>query len=155
MKILTVASTFIVIALLVGEDRTAMQGEWEVVEYDQNGQKPDAAVLRKMAVVIKGDKLSIYPRLIAQYKPIFKDGKSDKEVFFSADFSKADEIKFRLNPEKGWIDLGDDKPSKGLYALDDVSLKICFAANGKNRPKKLPEQPKAGVVRLVLLKKAK
>ena len=154
MRMLAAAS-LILFAAAASDDQAAFQGTWAVLAYDQNGQSPDAGTLKRMQVVIKADNLTIQPRLVAEYKPVFKDGKADKEVVFSLDAARADEIRIRLNPDKGWIDLGDDKPTKGLYVLDGAVLKICFAAAGKNRPKKFPEQPKKGVVRMVLTKSAK
>lgn len=149
------ASVCLLAVFLAPDDQAAMQGNWTVLEYDQGGKQPDAGLIQRMQMTIKGDKLTIRPRLVVEYKPIFKDGKANKEVAFSADPAKADEIKIRLNPAKGWIDLGDDKPTKGVYLLEDGVLKICFAGAGKNRPKKFPEQPKNGMVRMVLKKAEK
>jgi uncharacterized protein (TIGR03067 family) len=137
-------------------DQKAMQGRWTVTAYDQNGQAIPEAILRKMNVVIKGDKMTITPRVTAQYKPGFKEGKSQVQVDFSTEAGPADEATYRLNVEKGWMDLvwqgpqGQSKTTKGIYVVDGNSLKICFAMADKSRPKKMPEQPKTGTVRLEL-----
>jgi uncharacterized protein (TIGR03067 family) len=154
MKILAVASLF-VWGFLAQEDQKAIHGKWSVREYDQNGQKPDPGILKRMQVFIKDGKITIRPKLIAQYKPVFKDGRTDKEVVFSTDEANADDMKFRLDPEKGWIDLGEGKTSKGIFLLEGDTLKICFPAPDKKRPKKFPDQPKNGVVRMVLQKAGK
>jgi uncharacterized protein (TIGR03067 family) len=151
----------LVIGFLVSasDDASQIQGTWSVAAYDQNGHPVPADILKEMTVSIKGDRLVIRPNLSAQYKSVLKNGKNEAEVTFSVVAGQAEEATFRLNPEKGWIDLvrGDSekKQVKGLYQLDGDSLRIAFAVADKKRPKKMPEEPKVGVVRLVLIRAGK
>jgi uncharacterized protein (TIGR03067 family) len=139
------------------QDQKAMQGSWLVIEYDQDGKQPPAEILKKMKVVIQADKITIQPRLVAEVTPFLKD-----KVKFSLDEGKSDESQFKLDPSKKtkvldltWRgDRGDTKITKGMYLLDDNTLRICFALADQNRPKKFPEEPKSGLVRMVLKREA-
>jgi uncharacterized protein (TIGR03067 family) len=136
------------------QDHKAMQGTWLVVEYDQDGKQPSAEILKKMKVVVRGDKLTITPRLVVEVVPFTKD-----KVKFSLDEGKSDESQFKLDPTKktkvlDLISSGDAKTTKGMYLLDESTLRICFALGNRNRPKKFPDEPKAGLVRLVLQREA-
>jgi uncharacterized protein (TIGR03067 family) len=136
------------------QPREKLQGNWIVVAYDQNGHAAPAEIVAKMKLTIKNDQLTIQPRVVAQYKPDFSNNKKI-EVAFGVDGGQT-EASFKLEPEKGRIDLAwkgarnETKTTKGLYLLDDDALKICFAMENKNRPKKFPEAPKAGLVRIIL-----
>ena len=110
-------------ALAAADD--GILGSWKLTAYDQDGHAPPAELLAKMSVVIERDRIILKPRLIAEYK--MTPGK--KEAVFRLDETKADEIKFKLDKDKGWIDLiadADAKAIKGLYIRDDDALKICF-----------------------------
>jgi len=157
-----IAATFFCVWILQAEgDQKAVQGTWTFAEYDQNGQKIPSDILKTMSVTIKGDRLTISPKLSVQYKSVIRNGKNEPEAIFSADAGKHDEVTFRLNQEKGWIDLvrqgteAESKAIKGLYLLEGDSLTICFALSDKKRPKKMPEQPKTGLVRMILTRPAK
>jgi uncharacterized protein (TIGR03067 family) len=133
-----------------GPDHKAMQGSWRVIEYDQNGKRLPAEILKKMKVVIQADRITIQPRLVVEVTPLTKD-----RVKFSLDEGKSDESQFKLNPGKKtkvmdltW--LRGAKTTKGMYLLDGDTLRICFAMADGNRPKKFPDEPKSGLVRLVL-----
>jgi len=149
----TFAVVMVLAALVVhcgwaGED-DSIAGVWKVAAYDQNGHAPPADILGKMRVVVRGDKMVLKPKLIAQYTSTF--GKV--EALFSLDESRSDEIKFTLDKANGWIDLtlmGETKSIKGLYAREGDAVRICFPQSNKKRPKKMPEEPKAGMVRMVL-----
>lgn len=137
-----------------------LQGVWTAVEYDQNGVRPPAEIAVKMKVAIIGAKIVIKPRIVAQYKPVLS-GDKKVEVVFTVEADKSDEVTYKLEPEKGRIDLvwrgqrGETKTTKGVYLLEDDTLKICFALADKNRPKKFPDAPKTGLVRMVLKREVK
>jgi uncharacterized protein (TIGR03067 family) len=154
----TVALLVIGFLASASDDLSQVQGNWNVAAYDQNGHPVPADILKTMSVSIKGERLVIRPKLSAQYKSVLKNGKNEAEVTYSVVAGQAEETTFRLNAEKGWIDLvrgdSDKKQVKGLYQLDGDSLRIAFAAD-KKRPKKMPEEPKVGVVRLVLIRSGK
>ena len=139
------------------QDHKAIQGTWLVSEYDQDGKQPPAEILKKMKVVIQGDRITIKPRLVVEVVPFTKD-----KVKFSLDEGKSDESVFKLDPSKKtkvldltWRgDRGESKATKGMYLLEENSLRICFALGNQNRPKKFPDEPKSGFVRMVLKREA-
>jgi len=136
------------------QDHKAIQGTWLVVEYDQDGKQPPAEILKKMQVVIQADKITIRPRLVVEVTPLTKD-----KVKFSLDEGKSDESQFKLDPSKKTkvLDLtwpGETRTTKGMYLLDDNTLRICFALGNQNRPKRFPDEPKSGLVRMVLKREA-
>jgi uncharacterized protein (TIGR03067 family) len=139
------------------QDHKAIQGTWLVIEYDQDGKQPPSEILKKMKVVIQADKITIKPRLVVEIVPFTKD-----KVKFSLDDGKSDESQFKLDPSKKtkvldltWpSDRGATKTTKGMYLLDENSLRICFALADQNRPKKFPDEPKSGLVRMVLKREA-
>jgi len=136
------------------QDHKAIQGTWLAVEYDQDGKQPPAEILKKMKVVIQADKITIRPRLVVEVTPLTKD-----KVKFSLDEGKSDESQFKLDPSKKTkvLDLtwpGETRTTKGMYLLDENTLRICFALGNQNRPKKFPDEPKSGLVRMVLKREA-
>jgi uncharacterized protein (TIGR03067 family) len=136
---------------LPAQEQKSIQGTWTVLAYDQNGQKADPAVLQKLRIVIAEGKMTIRPKLIVGYQPVFRDGKTEKEVVISLDETRTDETTFRLTPEKRFIDVGEGNPTRGIYVLEDDTLTICLAVGEKKkRPLKIPEQPRNGLVRMVL-----
>jgi uncharacterized protein (TIGR03067 family) len=158
MRMLSVAVFCLLAFGLVWADQDVpakMQGTWVAVEYDQNGARPGDDIAQKLRVTIQGDKLVIKPRVVAQYKPA-SAGEKKVEVVFTLEADKSDEVVFKLDQAKGRMDLlwkcarGETKTTKGLYQLEDDTLKICFAVADKNRPKKFPDGPKTGLVRMVL-----
>lgn len=148
------AATVLTSAQEPSQDHKAIQGTWLVSEYDQDGKQPPAEILKKMKVVIRDDKITIRPRLVVEVIPFTKD-----KVKFRLEESKSDESQFKLDPSKktkvlDLISSGDAKTTKGMYLLDDNTLRICFALSNQNRPKKFPTEPKSGLVRLVLQREA-
>lgn len=136
----------------LSQDHKAMQGAWLVRAYDQDGKQPPPELLRKMKVIIRSDRLTIQPRLVVEVTPFVKD-----RVNFSLDDNSSDEAQFKLDPSKktkaidlDWPDRGGSRTAKGMYILDGATLRICLAMPSGNRPKKFPEEPKSGLVRLVL-----
>jgi uncharacterized protein (TIGR03067 family) len=139
-----------------GRPAPLLQGTWTVLQYDQNGHKAPAEIVRKMKVIIRGDKIRIEPRVAAQYRSVLKNGKRAVEVVFTAAEDEHDEIHYKLEAAKERINLfwkggrGKVRTTKGVYVLEGQTLKICFSLLKKKKPKKIPDQPKPGLVRLVL-----
>jgi uncharacterized protein (TIGR03067 family) len=136
------------------QDHKAMQGKWRVVEYDQDGKQLSPELLKKMRVVIQGDRITIVPRVVAEVIPFTRD-----KVKFSLDEGKSDESQFKLDPSKktkvlDLISTGEPKTTKGTYLLDENTLRICFALRNQTRPKQFPDEPKSGLVRFVLKREA-
>lgn len=163
MRILSLAVFCIIAVPLVWANQdqpVKLQGMWTAVEYDQNGTPAPDAIARKMKIKIDGEKIVIQPRIVASYKPLI-GGDKKVEVSFTVEADKNDEVAYKLDIPKGRIDLvwkvprGDTKTTKGVFHLEDDTLKICFALPDKNRPKKFPDAPKTGLVRMVLKRDAK
>ena len=142
------------------QDALRPTGTWSVIDYDQNGVRPPADIVKQMKVVVQAERIIIKPRIVAQYKPVF-DGTKKADVTFTVEADKSEEATYKLDQAKGRIDLvwrgprGETKTTLGIYELDADALKICFALPDKNRPKKFPDNPKTGVVRMVLKREAK
>jgi uncharacterized protein (TIGR03067 family) len=160
---LSISMTLFISALACAhpaQDALRPTGTWTVIDYDQNGVRPPAEIIKQMRVVVQAERIIIKPRIVAQYKPVF-DGTKKAEVSFTVEADKTEEATYKLDPAKGRIDLvwrgprGETKTTLGIYELEDDALKICFALPGKNRPKKFPDNPKSGVVRMVLKREPK
>jgi uncharacterized protein (TIGR03067 family) len=137
-------------------NKTPIQGKWTALLYDQNGKPLPSDIVKKLKVTILAEKIEIRPHITARYKPALKNGKREVQVIFAAAEDETDTIGYKLIPAKGRINLswrgakGESKSIKGVYLLEDQTLKICFPLGEKKRPKKFPEQPKTGYVRMVL-----
>lgn len=157
----TIVFCFIALPWLTAQDDVKPRGHWVAVAYDQNGIRAPADIAKKMKITIFDDKIIIKPRIVVQYKPIFDSGKKNVDVVFSIEADKSDEVAYKLDQAKGRIDLvwrgerGDTKTTRGLYLLEGDELKICFALADKNRPKSFPDNPKTGLVRMVLKRATK
>jgi len=94
------------------KDKEKLQGTWQVVGGEEQGEKIADAKLKMadMRFIIDGDKIR---------KEKGKGGT------------------FKLDPTKKpkEIDLSDDKETvKGIYSLDGDTLKFCVASAGNDRP---------------------
>jgi uncharacterized protein (TIGR03067 family) len=139
-------------------DSKRIQGSWGVVAYDQDGKELPADILKKMSVTIQSDTITIKPKVVAQRLLAPKDNKTQVEVKFTVEEGKADEAKYRLDTAKKRkvIELtqdagrGEVQKIQGLYALEEDRLTICLPLPERKLPKKIPDSPAAGLVRLVL-----
>jgi uncharacterized protein (TIGR03067 family) len=144
----------------LARDRKLILGTWSVTAYDQDGKSLPPDLIRKMSVVIQAEKLVISPRMVARRSPVLKDGRTEFELKFAVDEGKTDEANYRLDlTKKGKVieltqDLGRGETIKitGLYSLEGDSLTICLPLANRKVPKKMPEAPKAGLVRMILKK---
>ena len=105
----------------MAEEAAALHGRWEVVSSEFEG-KPASATYRPgtafaTVIVIEGD-----------------------ELYFTDSFTKSKPSKFKIDAkvQPKSIDIGEDKEerkaSRGIYALDGDSLKLCLSGSGE-RPK--------------------
>src|SRR5262249_34971013 len=96
------------------KDAKELQGEWQAVSLEAQGQKAPAEEVKKFRIAIKGDEITINP-----------DGENRKS-------------KFKLDPSKSpkAIDLvPQDGPEKGatvagIYALEKGQLRLCVPNYG-------------------------
>jgi len=125
-----------VIALLAGADTpkdvdvksetSKLQGTWRVQSAERDGTQVPADEIKKITLIIKGDKLTAH-RTENKDKP-------EERIY---------EMSFTLDPTKNpkWMDVtytdGERKgeSSQGIYELDpkDGTLKICMS-RGTSRP---------------------
>jgi uncharacterized protein (TIGR03067 family) len=146
----------------LAQDRKQIQGTWEVVAYDLDGVKLPADIRQKMSVTIQAEKLTISPKIVAQRFQMLKGDKWQADVKFKAEDEKADDAKYRLDFVKKQKvieltqDIGSGQVRKitALYILDGDNLTICIPLADHKLPKKIPDAPAAGLVRLVLKKAA-
>jgi uncharacterized protein (TIGR03067 family) len=92
------------------------QGTWQLVSAETDGKKTPDDVVKKIRVVIKGSKHTVY----------FGDDTVAKEIPFTLDPTK--------KPRTVTDMLPDGKEIRGIYELDGDTLKSCVAPAGKERP---------------------
>jgi len=118
---------FLVVGLFVGaadkddQDKTAkaLEGKWNVVAGEEGGKKAAASDLKDATVTIRGTGLTVH-----------KAGRDEEMTFAIRKGGNRGEIDFTLTagPDKG-------KTSKGIYSLEDDTLRITYAPPGEERPK--------------------
>jgi uncharacterized protein (TIGR03067 family) len=158
MRALVIGSllTFPLVVQASGPTPSGISGSWTTQEYDQNGKQAPADIVRQLKVQIQADTIRIRPRITVRYRPVIKNGKREVEVVYAPVADQEDAIGYKLDPAKGRITLfwrggrGESQTRKGVYRLEGDTLKICFPLAKNKRAKKFPDQPKAGVVRMVL-----
>ncbi len=103
-----------------------LEGTWQLVSAVKDGKETPEEVVKKIRVVIKGGKHSVY----------FGDDVAVKEIPFSVDPTK--------NPKTTVDTLPDGKEIKGIYKLDEDTLTSCVAEAGKDRPSEFASKPGSG-----------
>jgi uncharacterized protein (TIGR03067 family) len=101
-------------------DKEKLQGKWKVVSAEANGREaPDAEKLKR-EWTFEGDKI------------IVKVGEEKRESTFKLDPGTKPKAIDIIPPEGSTENNG--KPFKGIYALEDDRLKICFVPDMAERP---------------------
>jgi uncharacterized protein (TIGR03067 family) len=108
----------------VKTETNKLQGTWRVVEAERDGTKAPSDEIKKITLVIKGDKLTA--------KRTENAGKPEEKNY---------EMSFTLDPSKNpkWIDVTytggerNGESSLGIYELKDDTLRICMS-RGTSRP---------------------
>jgi RNA polymerase sigma factor (sigma-70 family) len=123
------------------KDLAALQGTWIAVRIERSGKEAPAEMLKDFKVVIKGDKMTIWP------------GRDDRISTI------------KLNPSKSpkWMDnTPHEGPAKGkslpaIYELKGDTLKMCFDNEGVSdeRPREFKSTPGSGLCLFVLKKEKK
>jgi uncharacterized protein (TIGR03067 family) len=96
-------------------DLEAFQGDWVLAELTVNGESLDEDTRSKVRVKIDGEK----------YKVDNGDGDGDEGTF-----------KLNTLTTPKWIDGIDKngKPVQGIYELGENEIRVCYAAEGSDRP---------------------
>jgi uncharacterized protein (TIGR03067 family) len=102
------------------------EGTWQLVSATRDGKDTPKDVVKKIRVVIKDNKHSVY----------FGDEIVAKEVPFTIDP--------KANPKTVVDKLPDGKEIKGIYKLDGDTLISCVAEVGKDRPSEFASKPGSG-----------
>lgn len=112
-----------------------LQGSWLVVSVKSEGEKASDAEIKKMKIVIEGNKMT------------FVNGDSSEVTTFEVDASK----------KPAWLDgkhKDAKKPVLGIVKLDGDSLEICSFKSEDKRPKAF-ESEKGSEAVLLVAKRAK
>jgi uncharacterized protein (TIGR03067 family) len=96
-------------------DLESLQGTWNIVEFELEGQKLPAAGSK---IVVAGDNFTTIA-MGAQYEGTVALDPAAKPKSF--------ELHFNQGPEKGNVSLG-------IYELEGDTWTICLGLTGKNRP---------------------
>jgi uncharacterized protein (TIGR03067 family) len=107
------------------KDRTAIQGEWEIVFAESNGAPPPPGLLDHAKFVFTGDKMSLL----------------GKDATFELDATK--------NPAQ--IDFKNSRQI-GIYEFNGDDLKLCFGPSD-DRPKEFKTKPRTDHSLFVLKRK--
>jgi uncharacterized protein (TIGR03067 family) len=140
MKLLTAVLLVLVAAPLCAEDDAkkaleSFQGEWKIVEFIKEGLPDKPEELKDAKVVVDGSKMTITRRpgrkeqttitLDSKATPMAIDIKPDAK----------DEAKFLI---------------KGIYKLEKDKLTICYALEGRDRPKEFKAEDETNQAIFVL-----
>lgn len=107
-------------------DAKTIEGTWQLVSATNDGKDTPAEVVKKVRVVIKDGKHSVY----------FGTDVAVKEIPFAVDET--------TSPKTTTDTLPDGTTIKGIYKLDGDTLTSCVAAAGKERPTVFESKPGSG-----------
>lgn len=107
------------IPVKMNEELEKLQGSWEVVTLEVEGQRVPAAFFSGAKIVIDGDNFSTIAMGAAYAGTLTLDIASNPRRF---------DVLFNEGPHKG-------QASLGIYELSGSTWKICLGFAGKDRPK--------------------
>ncbi len=124
----------------IRKDRAALQGTWQVVASEQDGERVPAADIKDLALIFKDDAILVREGGKAEEKFAFKLDPTQKP--------KQIDLTIKFGPAKGRID-------RAIYAIDGGDLRICIQSNKDAlRPVEFSTQP-GSKLWLVVLRRTK
>jgi uncharacterized protein (TIGR03067 family) len=118
------------------DDLPRLQGVWQAVEMEQNGEKLSAEAVKKFRVLIRGNTITFDP-----------DGNKREASFKLGHGNKPKTIFLKTDREGPLV--------RGIYAVTDKELKICFDNDeGKARPTEFATTPDSGLTLITLKRSA-
>jgi uncharacterized protein (TIGR03067 family) len=129
LEAMTMAVTAALVGAVEGDAAAELQkfeGTWQLVSAVNDGKQTPEEVVKKIRVVIKGSKHTVY----------FGDDAVVKDIPFTIDPSR--------NPKTVVDTLPDGKQIKGIYKLDGDALTSCVAEAGKEGPTEFASKPGSG-----------
>ncbi len=100
----------------VQKEIAKFNGAWQLVSAEKDGKKTPDEVVKKIKIVIKDGKHTVY----------FGEEKLAKEIQFTVDASKT--------PKRVTDTLPDGRKINGIYEITGDTLKSCVAEIGKDFP---------------------
>jgi RNA polymerase sigma factor (sigma-70 family) len=114
------------------DDLKKLQGTWQAVALEHNGDKLSAEAVKKFRVVIRDNTITFDP-----------DGNKREASFALATSSKPKAILLKADPKAAVV--------RGIYSLEDGRLKICLDNDeGKATPTEFATTPDSGLTLIVL-----
>src|SRR5437773_1028401 len=120
------------------KDKEKLQGAWQPISAIEKGKEQSKEDLKERKITFKGDKITV------------KHGEKVHDVTFKLDPSK----KPKEIDVTGKDDDGKDRMMKGIYELNDDTLKVCLDMEGGDRPSKF-DSPEGSNLIFVTLKRDK
>jgi uncharacterized protein (TIGR03067 family) len=121
----------------VKKEMDRLQGTWKILKSSKEGRAKSEEELKRMQVVIAGDKLTVK-----------ESTGGETTTPFTIDPGK--------KPPTIDITLEKSKPTiYGIYELDKDTLKICFSLVGNKRPDKFVASENSGTGLLILQREKK
>ena len=113
----------------MGKDLTALQGTWNIVALETDGQTIGGAMLSGSKIIVSGSRFTT-TAMGATYDGTIKvDDAISPKTF---------DLTFTAGPEKG-------NTNYGIYELDGDTWRICLTTRGKARPVEFATRPGTGL----------
>jgi RNA polymerase sigma factor (sigma-70 family) len=116
----------------VSEDLPKLQGTWQAIALEHNGEKLSADAVKKFRVIIQDNTITFDP-----------DGNKREASFSLGSSGKSKSILLKADPKAATV--------RGIYALENDRLKMCFDNDeGKTTPTEFATTPDSGLTLITL-----